>query len=44
MKAISIALMLQQDIRTVERRTLKVSNLKDYIERLKKAERVLNFS
>lgn len=36
--------MLQQDIRTVERRTLKVSNLKDYIERLKKAERVLNFS
>ena len=44
MKAISIALMLQQDIRTVERQTLKVSNLKDYIERLKKAERVLNFS
>jgi hypothetical protein len=36
MKAISIAIsMLQQDIRTVERRTLKVSNLKDYIDRLK---------
>jgi hypothetical protein len=36
--------MLQQDIRTVERRTPKASNLQDYIERLKKAERVLNFS
>ena len=35
--------MLQQDIRTVERRTLSKQS-KDYIDRLEKAERVLNFS
>lgn len=35
--------MLQQDIRTVERRTLSKQS-KNFIDRLKKAERVLNFS
>lgn len=35
--------MLQQDIRTVERRTLSKQS-KGYIDRLDKGERVLNFS